>query len=342
MSAVRTRHSPKVTFVGVDVGATKTAVAIGDATGRLRRRRRTPTVLRDPGALADLVSATILDLHREVGSDVTSPVGIGICGGVDRMGLVRGPIALGWVGRVDFAALVADRVGAPVTIDNDVTAGAAGEREWGAGRGIDDFIYLALGTGIGAGLVLAGAVYRGAHGLAGEIGHFSVDVAGVRCRCGNRGCIEASCGGKAIGELVTARLSREPALETSLRQVLIDGAEVTARDLFAHAASGDAFADAEVERVAAHLAAAIVNVVNLLDLTRVVVGGGLVQNDVLLPAIRRALQTTRPSLGRDPDLVVPAGLGEHAGVTGALALAIDAFATDRPAEPEAVEGGHAM
>lgn len=326
MTAIREPPNRATTYVGVDVGATKTAVAVGTAGGRLAGKRVLPTLLGDPHGLADAVAATIEELHEDLGTSATSPVGIGICGGVDREGLVHGPIALRWPGRVDFAGLVAERTGAPTNIDNDVNAGAVGEHWWGAGRGVDDFMYLALGTGIGAGLVLGGSLYRGSRNLAGEIGHLSVDIGGVPCACGNRGCIEASCGGKGVAELLTEQLHHDAGTATTLRGTLRASGLVTTRDLFEHAAAGDAFAQREVDRIALHLAAAIVGVVNLLDLSRVVVGGGMVQNGVLLPAIRHALTTTRPYLNRDPDLLVAAGLGEDAGVTGALAIAVEADA----------------
>jgi glucokinase len=313
-------------YVGVDVGATKTAVGIGTHEGRLLAKRVVPTVLGDPDAQADLVAATIAGLRWEVPpTDGPTAIGIGICGGVERDGMVHGPIALGWPDPVDFAALVEARTGVRATIDNDVTAGAIAEHRWGAGRGIDDFMYLAIGTGIGAGLVLNGRLYRGARNLAGEIGHLSVDVDGLPCACGNRGCIEASCGGKPASDHLSARLAGPDAgASPGLQHVLRTHGMVTTRDLFAHAAVGDAFAQREVERMALHLAAAIVNVVNLLDLDRVVVGGGQVQNRVLLPAIQRALQDWRPYLAHDRDLVVPAGLGEDAGLIGALGVVVEA------------------
>jgi glucokinase len=341
MNATRETPSRATTYVGVDVGATKTAVAVGTADGKLAGKRVLPTLLGDPAGLADSVAATIDELHEDLGTIPASPVGIGICGGVDREGLVHGPIALGWPGRVDFAGLVAQRTGAPTSIDNDVNAGAVGEHWWGAGRGVDDFMYLALGTGIGAGLVLGGSLYRGSRSLAGEIGHLSVDIRGVNCACGNRGCIEASCGGKAVAELLVERLRRDGGVATTLRDTLRVSGSITTRDLFEHALAGDAFSQHEVDRIALHLAAAIVGVVNLLDLTLVLVGGGMVQNGVLLPAIQRALTTTRPYLNRDPGLLVPAGLGEDAGVTGALAIAVEAYAPPQ-ADRHAVDGGRVM
>ncbi len=321
------------TYVGVDVGATKTALALGDEGGRLRRRRVVPTVLGDPAGLLDVIVCEVEALWRADGIDRT-PIGVGICGGVGLDGRVSGPLALGWSEPVDVAGELARRTGADVHLDNDVNAGAMAEHRWGAGRDVDDFVYLALGTGIGAGLVLRGELYRGVRRLAGEIGHLSVDVHGDPCACGNRGCIEASCGGKPAADLLTARLrGPEAATATSLHEILTARDTLTTRDLFDHAARGDAFARAEVDRMARLLAAAIVDVVNLLDVARVVVGGGQVQNDVLLPAIHRALATWRPYLDRGADWVVRSELGDDAGVAGAVAIAIEGHGPRPPPRP---------
>jgi glucokinase len=323
-------------YVGVDIGATKTAVAIGSADGTLLRQRVAPTVLGEPERLADAVADAMRELAAEDGPGEApgTPIGIGICGGVDRAGLVFGPIALGWRGRIDFAGLIAERTGAPTYVENDVNAGALAEHRWGAGRGADDFMYLSIGTGIGAGLVLRGSLYRGANHLAGELGHMSVDVNGALCACGNRGCVEASCGGKPGGQHLVDRLvGADSAIPTTLRAVLERRGFLTTRDVFEQARDGDAFAEREVERMALHLTAAIVNVVNLLDVERVVVGGGQIENGQLLPAIERRLRSWRPYLERTSELVVPAALGPDAGVVGAIAVAMAAHTPDRTAAP---------
>src|SRR5690606_6883202 len=165
-----------IRYVGVDVGATKTAIALGMADGTLLAKKTMPTIAGAPEALADAIAGVVAKLRSGHANVAVHRVGIGICGGVDRDGMVHGPTPLAWPKRVDFAMLVAERTHLPAAIDNDVNAGARGEHLWGAGRGIDDFLFLALGTGIGAGLVLGGKLYRGARNFAGEIGHLSVDV----------------------------------------------------------------------------------------------------------------------------------------------------------------------
>lgn len=323
MTSVQGRSSEQQIYVGVDVGATKTAVVLGSDAGSIIASSTLPTPLGDPGLLVDTVGSEIARLTHEAG--LPAPLrgmGVGICAGVSPDRTVHGLLALGWPRSVDLASDLEARTGLPVAIDNDANAGALGEHLWGAGRGFDDFMYLALGTGIGAGLVLQGKVYRGAFGFAGEIGHLSVDVNGVTCSCGNRGCIEASSSGKGLGSAVTSKLLEDPDIATSLREPLEGRGALTSRDVFDHALLGDAYAQSCTDDFANRLAAAITNVVNLLDLPRLVVGGGLADHEVVLPAITAALTRTRPFLRPPEGLVVGAGLGSNAAVMGALALTV--------------------
>jgi len=327
------------TYVGVDVGATKTAVALGTKYGEVRASTTFPTPLGDPVTLVDSVLEAAHGLEH-AGMPPPRAFGVGICAGVDTAGRVHGLDALGWGTEVELGGLIAARTGCPVLVDNDANAGALAEQLWGAGRAVDDFVYLALGTGVGAGLVLGGELHRGARGFAGEIGHVTVDLGGPQCACGNRGCLEATCGGKALAAAITKRLVDDPWVSTSLREPLAAHGAVSARDLFAHAAAGDGFAGEEVAGFAQRVAAAIVNVANLLDVPLFVVGGGLGLNPIVVPAIQRELRSTRPFLDPDGLRVVPAVLGGDAAVLGALVLATRAARGSRA--EGAREGGESM
>lgn len=315
-------------FIGLDVGATKIAAALGRDDGTLLASERIATVREDPGALVDQLEG----LSRRLGQGHASAsgrlptVGIGICGGVGRDGVVSAPIALGWPEPVDVARLLAARLATDVHIDNDVNAGALGEHAWGAGSGHDDFVYISVGTGIGAGLVLNGRLYRGSHAWAGEIGHMSVDVTGIHCPCGNRGCIETTAGGKLLARWVNEDLAASDGVPTSeLHQVVREGGQVTAREIFAAALRDDEYARDVLDTVAHHLTAVIVNIVNLLDVSRVVLGGGMIgAGSPLFPAVEARIRTWKPFLDRGPDLLQPAALRENAGVVGALAVALTA------------------
>jgi predicted NBD/HSP70 family sugar kinase len=242
------------------------------------------------------VLAALEECLQEVGSAALKRIGVGFGGPVDY---ARGVILTShhvsqWDGyplRQELAA----RFGAAVRLDNDANVGALGEARYGAGRGHANLVYVNAGTGIGAGLVLGGRIYRGANGLAGELGHVTVDDGPEArpCACGKRGCLEAYASGRAIG-----------------------GPEVTRR-----AKAGDEGAQGRLRDAVRALARALGAATNLLNPSAIVVGGGVAEAGELL------LGPLRTALARElmPDMpapaVVPAALGYDAGVIGALALA---------------------
>ena len=188
-----------------------------------------------------------------------------------------------------------ERFGAPVLLDNDANAGALGEARFGAGRGHQHLFYVNVGTGIGAGVIADGRIYRGADGLAGEIGHVAVDRNGRQCSCGKRGCLEAYASGRAIG-----------------------GPEVTQA-----ASKGEASALEVLSDAARWLAIAIGGAVNVLNPSAVIVGGEVSEAGELLLAPLRAHLSSELMPGMPMPQVLRASLGYDAGVIGALALAID-------------------
>jgi glucokinase len=211
-----------------------------------------------------------------------------------------------------------------VVIDNDANAAALGEALFGAGRGERNVLYVNIGTGIGAGVILNGSLYHGNNGVAGEIGHVTVQPGGPPCGCGKRGCLEALASGPSLGRrardaAVRDRLAAAALLQLAAGEVQgIEGAHV-----FAAAAAGDPFAKQLVEETAGYLGLAFANAANLLDPGVIVVGGGLADaGEVLFAPLRDAVrQHLLPSAPAPP--VVPAALGYNAGIAGALALALD-------------------
>jgi glucokinase len=248
---------------------------------------------------------------------------VGTCGRVDPgSGEVTSSIALGWRHPVPLRALLAARTGGTVFVDNDVNAGAVGERLWGAGHDLADFVYLSVGTGVGAGIVIGGRLYRGATGAAGEVGHLVIDLDGPACPCGNRGCLEVLAGGKAVGAAATADVAAGAA-STALAAVAARGEAITARDVFAAASDGDPYAQRLVHRTGEYLAVAVANLVNLFDPQRVILGGGLTRTgDLLLAAIRDGLGRWAACLADGRKALVPAALGEDTGVAGAIGVAL--------------------
>ncbi len=242
--------------IGLDIGGTKTDAVAVDATGSVVARVRRAT-----GWGADAVVQTVVDAvgavraDAGVAADDIASVGIGIPGQVDATGRVVHAVNLG-VDEVDLAAAVSPLLGVPVRVENDVKAAALGAYALHASS-TGSMAYLNLGTGIAAGIVVDGAVWRGDRGTAGEIGHLGVDPAGPLCRCGQHGCIEAFAGGGAVAQR-WGRAGLHPVAD------VFDAADV-----------GDPLA-MELRAGIAHGVAAAVRVLVLTaDVDRVVLGGGL-------------------------------------------------------------------
>jgi glucokinase len=314
-------------LIGIDVGATKIAAGMGLLNGKILLQKVTPTIREKPEVLADQVAKTIQDLNESADSQgLRKPkIGIGICGGVDYpSGVVRSPIALGWAQPVPLREMLIARTGLGVNIDNDVNAGAIGEMLWGSARGAMNFVYISVGTGIGAGIVIAGNLYRGTHQTAGEIGHVTVDINGRPCACGNRGCLEAMAGGKALAEIVREELSTSPPRSSlPLEKKMHSGQTITARDLFQAAEEGDPYSRKVISRVGNYLAAAVAGLTNLLDLEKIILGGGLTQTgDLLFAAVQEALLKWKGCLVNTDGVLYPAKLGSNTGVAGAMGIAV--------------------
>jgi predicted NBD/HSP70 family sugar kinase len=234
--------------------------------------------------------------------------GVALAGPIDptRHRAHASAILPGWTD-VPVVESLTERLGVPVHLDNDANLGALAEVTLGAGRSADTALYVQMSSGIGAGLIVDGRPFRGAAGLAGEIGHIAVDETGEICRCGNRGCLETIASGPAIAALV----------ETSRSGPL------TTLDLVALANEGDLRAQRAIADAGRAVGRAVGAVCNIFNPEMVVVGGDLSATGELLvgPLREGVMRAALPAAGRDLD-VVAGELGERANVLGALALAI--------------------
>jgi glucokinase len=248
-------------------------------------------------------------------------VGIGAAGFILRkQGLLMESPNISWE-KVPLRSIVSERVGVPVFLDNDANAAAAGERFAGVARGVDNFIYMTLGTGIGGGICIGGKVYRGQRGTAAEIGHMSLDPNGPECACGRRGCLETLASGTAL-EREAVRLARENPGSLLHGSSASEPERVTGEMVSAAAGKGDHAALGAFATVAYYLGLGIVNLVHLLDPEMVVIGGGVSRSGhLLLDEVRRVVaEKGIPSLVRDVSIVLST-LGNDAGVIGAAATA---------------------
>ncbi|MBV6698034.1 ROK family protein [Kitasatospora aureofaciens] len=302
-------------FAAVDIGGTKIAGALVDKRGSLRDRIQLPTPARESGEAVFAVVRKVLDgLAGSPDWAAVSAVGIGSAGPVDLAHGTVSPVNIpGWRGFPLVAEVAAHPAVAarhlPVHLAGDGVAMAAAEHWRGAARGAANALCLVVSTGVGAGLVLDGAVRPGLSGNAGHLGHITVDLDGEPCPCGSRGCLEGIASGTAIARRALADGWRPAGDDRSARAVAAD------------AEAGDPIALASFDRAAQALAAGIAATAALVDLDRVVIGGGVATaGDLLFAPLARHLDryAALPYIrGLD---VRRAELGTDAGLIGAAAL----------------------
>ncbi|MBP6016975.1 MAG: ROK family protein [Candidatus Promineofilum sp.] len=316
--------------VGLDVGGTKTAALIVDEAGRPLGRAVRPTQSDSPPSLVSGIRATIDQALHDADQSLESLVaaGVGIPGQVDPTnGTVRLAVNLNLTDPYPLRDILQETLGIPVALENDVRAAAWGAYHWaGQQAPLNSLAYLSIGTGISAGLILDGHLYRGAHGMAGEIGHIPFEVTGPRCVCGSYGCLEAFAAG--------------PAIAASAATLADAGHNLTTDEVYALAAAGHPAATQIVERAAGYLARAVYLLVMTYDVEKVVLGGGVTRAaDAFEQPLRRALDTLRAasSLASSmmPDekvVIIPPDY--NAGVMGAVFLAPAPMPADRQEENE--------
>lgn len=307
--------------IGVDVGGTKLAAGLVDERGRVVERLVRPTPAASPRLTARAVGEAVGELSA--GRRVEA-VGVGAAGLVDeaRASVLFAP-NLAWRNE-PLRAAVADMVGLPVIVENDANATAWGEARFGAGRGVEHLVLITVGTGIGAGIVLGGELYRGRWGLAGEPGHYRVVPDGRLCGCGNRGCWEQYASGSALAAEAREFARRSPEAAARLLQLGagqpegISGPQVTQA-----AREGDPAALRCFEIVGGWLGQGLADLAAILDPACFVIGGGVAEAGDLLLAPARAAYDKSVAGGRVRRRaeITPAELGAEAGLVGAADLA---------------------
>ena len=287
--------------VGIDIGGTKIAVAVCDDASVLERVQ-VPTP-RDADELVRSVTDAVTDLRTSY--DVAA-AGIGIAGFVapDRSTVLFAP-NLPWI-EPHFAHQLSDGLGLPIVVENDANAAAWGEFRFGAGSGVDNQVLITVGTGIGGGLIIDGRLYRGAHGIAAEIGHLQVVEDGRLCGCGQRGCWETYASGSALAEKLRA-----------------SGVELSGPKVTDAARAGDPLVVAAIEEIGHWLGIGLASLCAVLDPSLILVGGGVSDAGELVLAPLRSTFAERLSGGarRPAPEIRLAELGVDAGVIGAAALA---------------------
>ncbi|MFI9402455.1 ROK family protein [Nocardia sp. NPDC052316] len=310
-------------FAAIDIGATSIDVAVTDGELRVLGQLSEPCDIRQ-GPAAVLERA--LDLLGKLRADPSMSgrlhgAGVGVPGPVSfREGMpVAPPIMPGWH-RFPVREAVAQELGCPVLVDNDVNILALGEMQAGSAHSVADFLLVKAGTGIGCGIVVDGGIYRGVSGSAGDIGHLRITDDGPVCACGNSGCLEAYAGGAALAREATARAARSPFLTDRLATA---GA-LTATDLADAAAAGDPLAVAMIRDAGTHLGTALAGLVSFFNPGLVVIAGGLTGfGHPLLAEIRSVVYRRSSPLATGNLPIVLSELAELGGVIGAARLISD-------------------
>ncbi|MFG2628497.1 ROK family protein [Streptomyces sp. NPDC048473] len=297
--------------IGVDFGHTHLRVAVGNLAHQVLAEESEPMDV-DASAAEGFGRAERL-VKRLIETTGISPdkvigVGLGVPGPIDVESGTLGSTSIlpGWTG-INPSEELAGRLGVPVYVDNDANLGALGELVWGSGRGVKDLAYIKVASGVGAGLVIDGHIYRGPGGTAGEIGHITLDESGPVCRCGNRGCLET----------FTAARYVLPLLQPS------HGPDLTMERVVQLARGGDPGCRRVIGDVGRHIGSGVANLCNLLNPSRVVLGGSLAEaGELVLAPIRDSVSRYAiPSAARQLS-VLPGALGGRAEVLGALALVL--------------------
>lgn len=307
------------TTIGMDIGGTNVrgAIVAEDGTVVREEHRHTPQGFT---ALSDTILDVVADL-RSGPPDVIA-VGIGIAALVDFDGRLHFAPNLPGLVNVPLRDQLNEALDLPVVIDNDANVAAWGEAVYGAAAGVRDALLITLGTGIGGGIIAGGALYRGGHGFAAEIGHFTVEPDGPLCACGERGHWEAIASGTALG-----RMAREAAAAGAAPSILAAAGghvdAITGYHVAGAVLAGEPDAQQLLDRYAVNVAIGLAGLANILDPTRIVVSGGLIDlGERLLDPVRHAFagRIEGADLRPSPDIVA-ATLGDRAGMIGAAALA---------------------
>lgn len=308
--------------IGIDIGGSSIKAALTDAGHRILARTRRPTMAEfDKEATFAQINECLEELLQHEEAIHVEGIGVGVPGAIDLVnGIVFHPPNLPMWKEVPLADILSQRWNIPVRLDNDANCAALGEAHFGAGKAHQHFIGLTLGTGVGAGIILDNRIYHGERGFAGEFGHITINFDGPACNCGNRGCIEAYVGIRYLmKQALPQLLADEGGLLCQRAKENPEG--LVPLDLSEAANAGDRTATQILRTAGERIGVAVASAANLLDVTTFILGGGVAAagaplfQGIMESARSRVLKVHRESL-----LVIPAELGNDAGMLGAASL----------------------
>jgi glucokinase len=309
----------EVEAIGVDLGGTKMLLGALDADSEVAWESREASTGQSEDELVELLVRAV-DRGRAERPGVAA-IGMGVPATIDHdRGLAVAAVNLP-IANLPLRDLVRERTGLPAFLDNDANVAALAESLFGAARGAKDAVMLTVGTGVGGGLILGGEIYRGATGAGAELGHTVIDIDGPPCQgnCPNRGCVETLASGTALGR--EGREAAERAPDSALGAMRADGIEIDGKAVTEAALGGDETAIGVFALIGRRLGVALAGFANVFEPEVIVIGGGVIAaGDLLLEPARVELRARALTpMNRIP--VVPAELGQDAGMIGAAAMA---------------------
>jgi len=324
------KNKPPV--LAIDLGGTKVIAAIISDEGEMMAREYHRTLADEgPQPVIDQMLSVIDCLLRVKDVDLSQlhSISVAAAGAIDtERGLVTlSPNLPGW-SNIPLRDIIKEKYGVNTFLINDASAAALGEHRFGAGRGVKSLIYLTVSTGIGGGIIINDKLYLGPCGSAGEIGHMTIDVNGPRCNCGNIGCWETLASGTAVAQEAIRRISRGE--RSSLTEIVEGKIEnITAEKVGVAARGGDFLALDIIAKAAVYLGVGMVNLVNIFNPEMIVVGGGMVKmGDLLLAPARQVVWERAFQVSAQAVRIIPAQLGDDAGVLGAATFAFQQAVID--------------
>ncbi len=305
--------------IGVDLGGTKMLLGVLDGDSKTVWESRERSAGESEGELVELLVREVSEARSQ--RPGIKAVGMGIPATIDHeKGLAVAAVNLP-IENLPIRDLVVERTGLPTFVDNDANVAALAEHLFGAARGAENAVMLTIGTGIGGGLILGGEIYRGSTGAGAELGHVAIQLDGPACQgnCPGHGCVETLASGTALGREGRAAAESNP--DSALGKLLAAGSGIDGKVVTVAAQEGDETAIGVFDLVGSRLGVALASFANIFEPEVIVIGGGVIAaGELLLAPARRELEA-RALRPMNSTPVVPAELGEDAGMIGAAAMA---------------------
>ena len=308
-------HNGKIA-IGIDIGGTSIKSALISERGEILSKELTPIPFFDEENSVIKTILSIISIHYNsiINKKQLAGIGLGAPGNVNRKKgmIVDGAYNLPGINSIPLAKHIVTHFNLPFYIDNDATSACKGEFLFGAGKEYDHMILLTLGTGVGGGIILNRRVFHGVSDYAGEIGHMTLYPEGMLCSCGNRGCLEAYASATAMINYAKQAVKRNE--DTKLSQIPLD--QIDGKIIFQFAHEGDHMAIQIINNIGRYIAIGIGNIINLLNIPLVVIGGGLSEggdilfqsinkhiNDYILPPLKKTFEIKKALLGNDAGVI---------------------------------------